>query len=90
MEAIRIGKQRIVLDNVTHVDERTSEYLYKRPDGSFAEDFYGGGADEFVSGLVVTVCFISTSESPDYVKFYQQDAEDFLKRFDERTIYQIR
>lgn len=84
MNAIKIGNERVLLNSVTHVSNRTSDQIQIRKDGTYFEDYYGKDEDKY-HGLVVTVYFISASESPDYVRFFNQDAEEFLKRFDALT-----
>lgn len=81
MNAIKIGNERVLLNNVTHVENRTSDQIKICKDGTFYEDYYGKDEDKH-RGTVVTVYFVSASESPDYVRFFNEDAEEFLKRFD--------
>lgn len=81
MQAIKVGNKRVVLDNVTNVEERTSSFLRTMQDGSWAEDYYSK-QEETQSGLVVTVYFPANNETPDYVRFYMEEATEFLRKFD--------
>lgn len=82
MQAIKVGNSRIVLDNVTYVEERQSTFLRTMSDGTWAEDFYAK-KEETETGLVIMVYFPSPGgESDDYVKFIKDEAEEFLRKFD--------
>lgn len=81
MQSIKVGSQRVVLDNVTNVEERISASLRTMADGKWAEDYYAKPEDR-TEGLVVTAYFISSGESPDYVRFYMTEGEEFLRKFD--------
>ena len=84
MQAIKVGNQRVVVDNVTNVSERVSSFLQKMNDGSWGENYYAQKEDT-QSGLVVTAYFSSVGESSDYVRFYMDEAEEFLRKFDMLT-----
>lgn len=85
MLAIKVGKERIILDNVTHIDERESSFLQKQTAGpnmgKISENFYAKQEETF-KGLVVTIYFISSGETSDYVRLYTVDAQKFLAEFD--------
>lgn len=79
MNIIKVGTQRVVVDNVTHVDERISKKLKPLPSGELFEAIHD--TTNVSTGLVVTVNFIS-GDAGDYVRFYLDEAEEFLAKFD--------
>lgn len=85
MLAIKVGSNRLVLDNVTHIDERESNFLQKTiggpKDGEITENYYAKQEETF-KGLVVTIYFVSSGETSDYVRLYTVDAQKFLAEFD--------
>ena len=89
MDAIKIGNERVLLNNVTNVNERVSNCLRALDDGTVVEDYYAKD-EERQKGLVVTVYFVTGLSEGDYVKFCGKEAEEFLKRFDALTIQQVR
>jgi len=81
MDAIKIGNERVLLNNITNINARKSEFLRVMSDGCLAEDFYAKEGER-QTGLIVTVYFVTGREDSDYVKFCGEEAENFLKCFD--------
>lgn len=81
-QAIKVGTERILLNNVTNVATRTSDTLAKRDDGTLVELPFA--REDCQTGLVATVYFVS-NEQQDYVTFLGEEAADFLAQFDSMT-----
>jgi len=81
----KIGNVRINLDNVTQVQERLSNFIVTYDNGQLGENYYAK-AGETKTDIVVTVSFISTSETPDYVKLFGDEGRKFLDLIDHLAI----
>jgi len=81
LRAIKIGDTRVVLNNITNIEDRLSQHIQQRKDGTFFENWDGKDEDK-TPGRVVTVYFVSSGETPDYVRFFKEDARNFLAEFD--------
>lgn len=80
---IKVGNERINLDNVTDVSEFECHTLRRLDDGIWYESTSAVRPEELTSGTVVDITFIATSDggSAYSIRLVKEQAKEFLELF---------